>query len=144
MAEVVLDANVLVALLYQADVHHDRARELTDRLEREGHTVVLLDFLVFEAVSVLCRRARERKTSPPDLATVLTAVRGWFRDGQVQTVAQEATRLVDEVLDVIDQTGGVLNFNDALVAVLKRDGAIDQLASFDPGFDALPDFGRIS
>ena len=44
MAEVVLDANVLVALLYQADVHHDRARELTDRLEREGHTVVMLDF----------------------------------------------------------------------------------------------------
>ena len=74
---------------------------------------------------MLCRRARERKTSPPDLVAVLTAVRGWFRDGQVQTVAQEATRLVDEVLDVIDQTGGVLNFNDALVAVLKRDGAID-------------------
>jgi predicted nucleic acid-binding protein len=51
---------------------------------------------------------------------------------------------VDEVLDVIDQTGGVLNFNDALLAVLKREGAIDQLASFDPGFDLLPDFGRIS
>lgn len=89
MAEVVLDANVLVALLYQADVHHNRARELTDRLEREGHIVVMIDFLVYEAVSVLCRRARERKTSPPDLAGVLTAVRGWFRYGQVQTVAQE-------------------------------------------------------
>jgi predicted nucleic acid-binding protein len=144
MAEVVLDANVLVALLYQADVHHNRARELTDRLEREGHIVVMIDFLVYEAVSVLCRRARERKTSPPDLAAVLTAVRGWFRYGQVQTVAQEAALLVDEVLDVIDQTGGVLNFNDALLAVLKREGAIDQLASFDPGFDLLPDFGRIS
>jgi hypothetical protein len=33
----------------------------TDRLEREGHSVVMLDFLVYEAVSVLCRRARERK-----------------------------------------------------------------------------------
>jgi predicted nucleic acid-binding protein len=144
MAEVVLDANVLVALLYQADVHHDRAQDLVDRLERDGSTVAMLDFLVYEAVSVLCRRARERKTSPPDLAAVLTAVRGWFRDGQVRAAAHEATRLVDDVLDVIDQTGGTLNFNDALVAVLQREGSIDQLASFDPGFDALPDFRRIS
>ncbi|HKQ69681.1 MAG TPA: type II toxin-antitoxin system VapC family toxin [Polyangiaceae bacterium] len=144
MADVVIDANVLVALLYQADVHHDRARQLVDRLERDGNTLVMLDFLVYEAVSVLCRRARERKTSPPDLATVLTAVRAWFRDGQVQTAAQEATRFVDNVLDVVDQTGGVLNFNDALVAVLEREGLIEQFASFDPGFDALPDFRRIS
>jgi predicted nucleic acid-binding protein len=144
MAEVVLDANVLVALLYQADVHHDRARELVDRLEREGSTVVMLDFLVQEAVSVLCRRARERKTSPPDLPAVLTAVRGWFRDGQVRAAAQEATRLVDDVLDVIDRTAGALNFNDALVAVLQREGSIEELASFDPGFDVLLDFRRTS
>jgi predicted nucleic acid-binding protein len=144
MAEVVLDANVLVALLYQTDVHHERARELVERLEREGNTLVMLDFLVYEAVSVLCRRARERKTSPPNLAHVLTAVRGWFRDGQVQAAAQEATRLVDDVLDVIDRTAGVLNFNDALVAVLEREGLVDQLASFDPGFDALPEFRRIT
>jgi predicted nucleic acid-binding protein len=28
MAEVILDANILVALLYDADVHHGRARAL--------------------------------------------------------------------------------------------------------------------
>jgi len=144
MAEVVLDANVLVALLYQADVHHERARELVDRLEREGHAVVMLDFLVYEAVSVLCCRAREQKTSPPDLAQVLTAVRGWFRDSHVQAAAHEATRLVEDVLDVIDRTAGAVNFNDALVAVLEREGLIDQLASFDPGFDVLPEFRRIT
>src|SRR5450432_4856788 len=108
MAEVVLDANVIVALLYAADVHHQPASALIDRLQREGQTIVLLDFLVSESVSVLCRRARERKTSPPDLAKALKEVRGWFRDGHVRTAAQEATRLVDRVLDVVEQTGGVL------------------------------------
>jgi hypothetical protein len=34
--------------------------------------------------------------------------------------------------------------SNALVAVLKREGLIDQVARFDPGFDALPDFARIS
>ena len=33
MAEIVLDANVIVAILYEADSQHRRARELVDRLE---------------------------------------------------------------------------------------------------------------
>lgn len=57
MAEVVLDANVIVALLYAADSQHQRAVELADRLEAEGHSLVLIDFSVFEALSILCRRA---------------------------------------------------------------------------------------
>jgi predicted nucleic acid-binding protein len=82
MAEVVLDANVIVALLYAADTHHQRAHALVDRLEREQHTVVLVDFLVFEALSVLCRRATERKTSPPDLQAAITLIRGWFEGSE--------------------------------------------------------------
>jgi predicted nucleic acid-binding protein len=144
MADVVLDANVLVALLYAGDVHHQRARELVEQLEAEGHVVVAIDFLVHEAVSVLCRRARERKTSPPDLIKVLTAVRRWFEDGYVRSVARETERLVADVLEVIEATSGTLNFNDALLVVLEREGIIDDLASFDAGFDVVPDFRRIS
>jgi predicted nucleic acid-binding protein len=36
MAEVVLDANVIVALLYAADSQHARAVELAARLEAQG------------------------------------------------------------------------------------------------------------
>ena len=71
MAEVVLDANVIVALLYAVDSQHARAVELTERLEAEAHGLVLVDFLVFEALSVLCRRAAQRKTAPPDLNATL-------------------------------------------------------------------------
>jgi len=144
MAEVVLDANVIVALLYEEDALHQRANELIDRLERDGHVVALMDFLVGEAISVLCRRARERKTSPPDLRKAIAAVRTWFREGHVRGMAQEAVRSVDDVLDVVEQTDGALNFNDALLVVLERKGLIDDLASFDPGFDAVSDFRRIS
>lgn len=61
MAEVVLDANVIVALLYADDSLHERAVDLTKRLEAEGHSPVLVDFLVFEALSVLlpARRATQ-------------------------------------------------------------------------------------
>lgn len=56
MAEVVLDANVIVALLYADDSQHQRAVDLTTLLESEGHSIVLVDILVFEALSVSSRR----------------------------------------------------------------------------------------
>src|SRR5687768_12199540 len=88
MAEIVIDANVIVAHLYANDAQHARAEELLDRLERDGHGVVLLDILVQEAVSVLCRRAAERKTARPDLAATVDVVRRWYDGGEVRFVAR--------------------------------------------------------
>jgi predicted nucleic acid-binding protein len=144
MAEVVLDANVIVALLYAADAQHQRAHALVDRLEREQHSVVLVDFLVLEALSVLCRRATERKTTPPDLQAAITVIRGWFEGSEVRFLARESERLAADVLDVIAESGGELNANDALLVVLEREGAIDNLASFDSGFDDVEGFRRIA
>ena len=89
MAEIVLDANVIVALLYADDSLHQRAVYLATRLEGEGHSIVLVDFLVFEALSVLCRRAAQRKTAPPDLAAAVARMRSWFDNGEVRFLAQE-------------------------------------------------------
>ncbi|MGB8298253.1 MAG: hypothetical protein WCG85_22755, partial [Polyangia bacterium] len=63
MAECVLDANVLVAWIDAADSLHARAHDLMTRLEQDGTDTdpVLLDVLVGEAVSVLCRRFWERR-----------------------------------------------------------------------------------
>lgn len=142
MADVVLDANVLVALLYDGDVHHRKAESLIDRLEADGNDIVMLDVLVFEAISVLCRRARERRTSPPDLTKALDAVAAWFEAGHVRAVAEQLTPWVGEVLDVVRETDGLLNVNDAFVVVLARHRLIDGLATFDTGFDAVVDLRR--
>jgi predicted nucleic acid-binding protein len=144
MAEVVLDANVIVALLYSSDALHQRARNLAERLETEGHAVVLVDFLVLEALSVLCRRAVERKTTPPDLDAALAVIRGWFDVGEVRFLAKEADRLAGDILDVVSDTKGALNSNDALIVVLAREGAIEMLASFDERFDGLDRVYRTS
>ena len=144
MAEIAIDANVVVAHLYAADSHHTRSVQLLDRLESDGHVIVLLDFLVQEAVSVLCRRAVERKTDPPDLDAALGVVRGWYDAGEVRFLAREEERLTGDVLDLVRDTAGALNFNDALVVILKRHGAIEQFATFDGGFDSVEGFQRLS
>jgi predicted nucleic acid-binding protein len=143
MAEIVLDANVLVAWFDKNDVHHARALALIERLEGEGHTLVLLDVVIGESVSVLCRRARERQKSPPDVPAALMTVRRWAAEGAIRWMAQEAERLVGDILDVMEATGGRLNFNDALLVALQREGSIHDVASFDQGFDAAADFRRI-
>jgi predicted nucleic acid-binding protein len=144
MAEVALDANVIVAILYEADSQHRRARELIDRLEAAGDSLVLLDFIVFEALSVLCRRASERKTTPPDLERAVAVMRGWFDAGEVRFLSRESERLASNVLDVVTRTAGKLNANDALLVALIHDGAVDGLVSFDAGFDAIEGFRRTS
>jgi predicted nucleic acid-binding protein len=144
MAEVALDANVIVALLYDGDTYHERAKKLRTELKGAGHAIAILDFLLHEAVSVLCRRARERKTNPPDLRAALGVVQTWIDSGGVRCAGRESERLAREALHVILESGGVLNFNDALVVLLKREGSIERFASFDAGFDAIPQFERLS
>jgi predicted nucleic acid-binding protein len=94
-------------------------------------------------LSVLCRRATERKTSPPDLQAAITLMRGWFEGSEVRFLARESERLAGDLLNVIAESDGALNSNDALLVVLEREGAIDNLASFDSGFDDVEGFRRL-
>lgn len=153
MAEVALDANVLVGFLDANDSLHARAAALLRDLEETGHGVVLLDVCVGEALSVPCRRARERRggarapgpaKAPPDLRMALERVRQWATERDIVWVSGHAERLVTDVLDVIETTRGRLNWNDALLVVLQREGLIEEVASFDEGFDAVPGFRRLS
>jgi predicted nucleic acid-binding protein len=144
MARVALDANVIVGYLDDTDSLYARATALFARLEAGEHETVLFDVLAAEAISVMCRRARQRKTKPPDLASALLRVRRWQVEGKIEPISQEISRYFDDVLDAIEETGGVLNFNDGLLVVLQREGIIGDVASFDEGFDVVPDFRRLS
>lgn len=81
MSDVVLDANVLVGLLERSDSLHQRSTELLERIQRDGGRPVMLDIIVAETVSALCRRATQRKASPPDLAHVRDQVHAWLDAG---------------------------------------------------------------
>jgi predicted nucleic acid-binding protein len=144
MAEVVLDANVLVGFLDKADVHNARAVALLGQLKRDGHVPLILDVLVAEAISVICRRAQERRAKQTDLRHVTSEVRSWHGAGAIANVSADIAARFDAILDVVDASDGVINFNDALLVVLQREGAIGVVASFDKALDTVPDFQRTS
>ena len=84
------------------------------------------------------------EANPPDLATTLARIRGAADRGEIRFVAKESERLLPELLRIIEETGGVVNFNDALLVALQRRGAIGDVASFDQGLDTASGFRRIS
>jgi predicted nucleic acid-binding protein len=141
-AGVVIDANVLVAVLYAGDSKHADALTLLERIDQSGRDGEMLDVLVFEALSVLARRAAERKTNPPDFARAAELVRSWISVGLVRGVAAELLARADEVLSEMKSSGGRLSANDALVVVLQRAGVIGSVATFDESLAAVPGFLR--
>ena len=141
-SSVCLDSNVIVGYLDQEDALHQRAKALLEKLERD-HVLVLLDFVVGEALSALCRRAFERRRQPPALGAILERVRTWHQRGQIVFGELDAESF-GAVLDIVEQSRGELNFHDARLVVLQRAGTIGGVASFDPDFDRIEGFLRIS
>src|ERR1051326_4093129 len=120
MADVVLDANIIVGSLDEHDSLHVRATALVNRLIDDGHGTVLVDFLVAEAISVICRRANERKTNPPDLAKALGRIREWRAADEIEYQGQHFERLLGVVLDIIEETGGRVGAKRLLGRVATR------------------------
>jgi len=140
MADVALDANVVVGLLDKEDSLNARARELVRRIRYAGDEPQTLDFVAAEAVSVLCRRATERKRNIPDLVEILAEVRRWYDAQEIEFVQQEFQKLYPGILGVIESSGGKLNFNDAALIVLQQQGFIDEVATFDVLLASQPGF----
>ncbi len=62
-SQVVIDTNVLVALLDSHDKWHPNAIKMVTFLETNQMNVIYLDCVINETISVLARRAEEQKRS---------------------------------------------------------------------------------
>lgn len=140
MAKVTLDANVIIGWLDEGDSLNARSVELIDRIHDAGDSSTLLDFTVAEAVSVICRRTVERKRNVPNLPSILDTADEWFALKEIEFVQKELEVLYPDVLRIIRQSGGALNFNDAALVALQREGIIGEVATFDATLASQPDF----
>ena len=140
MADVVLDANVLIAHFDQHDSLHGQASALLQSLREREHDVQLLDFVMNEAVSVLCRRAAQRSTYPPELETILGKILVLYDDGEIEFLSGQIEQHFRSIIEVVRESSGRLNFNDATLCVLQRQGVIAEVATFDQELARYPGF----
>jgi predicted nucleic acid-binding protein len=143
MAKIVLDANVIIGWLDKYDSLGGRASAVVEDILAAGDILLLLDFVVAEAVSVICRRASERKRNIPDLPAILDKVNRWYQRNEIEFAQRQLEEIYPDVLDIIRQSAGALNFNDATLVALQRRGLIGEVATFDATLASQPNFRTI-
>lgn len=129
MSLVIIDSSVLVASIDERDVHHGRAVELLQAMARSGSRPVILDCVVNETVTVLCRRRRERSPDAelPDLRELFPA------RSVTESYPLMATQL-DEILEGVQRSDGRLSPHDVLILFYAESKGIGSIATFDEDF----------
>ena len=116
LEQVALDTSVLVGLVDSRDIWHPAAVTLRDALKGAQARMVYCDCVVSETINVLARRAKERKRTS-EFAELLTQVGSQVPEDSIAWISLETRRLYGEIMGLVRDSGGTLNFNDALVAL---------------------------
>ncbi len=142
MSELVaVDTSVLVGLINPADLWHAKAIALLQQLQSNKATLVFFDCVIAEAVSVIARRLHEKKRVTA-VNTLLTQLEHQFPAENITWILPQVPDFYADVLALMKQSNGALNFNDALIALACRERTIPAIASFDTDFDAIPWLNR--
>jgi predicted nucleic acid-binding protein len=133
MAQRFLDTNILLRHFLQ-DVSHQSARATAfiARIERDDLEVRLSDIIVSECVFLLERRYKQPKPTIRDLLLGFLALPGVVLPGK---------RRFRRVFDLY--VGRNIAFADAYHAVLMGQLKIDEIVSFDRGFDQVTGITRV-
>ncbi len=140
---VLVDTNVLVALIDARDKWHDAAQRLHKALKGENAEFVYFDCVIVETVSVLVRRAWERKRAT-EVPALLDKLVDSVPKEVITWLSGEFSRMYEDVVRLVKDTQGRLNFHDAFMALSCRDLGIKFIASFDEDFDEIEWLVRIA
>jgi predicted nucleic acid-binding protein len=142
MNEVIVDANFLVALMDERDVWHPKAVTLLNALRTKEAKAVYLDCVLNEVISVLGRRFEERGRTN-EFSAVLKKLKILVPERLITWVYPRVPELYNEILNLIDEHNGKLNFHDALIALTSKEMVIENILSFDGDFDEIAWLKRV-
>jgi predicted nucleic acid-binding protein len=143
MTKAILDSNFLVALIDEKDKWRKSAISIQKALKKKNARLVYLDCAVNEMISVIARRLEEKGRSQEfDLA--LQRIEQAIPAESISWIYPEVRRLYPDILAVIKEHKGKLNFHDALMVLAAREMDIPHVVSFDQDFDEVDGIDRIS
>ncbi len=144
--KIALDASFVIGLIDDEDRWHNRARGLQAAIVARNSQCYIFDSVLAEVISTLARRIRDKRRET-ELPALLAQIRAQFPARSITWLYPDLPALYDDVLDLVQQSAGKLNFNDALIALSCRHRGIAYLASFDADFDLvvwLKRLGRVT
>jgi len=141
MSKVLIDTNVLVGFVDKGDKWHKRCVDLISRLSLQGDEVIILDVVMFEAISVLAKRFNEKGRGREIGEVIDKLVNFFFR--YITWTGEMWGGVFDLVVERVKLSEGELNFNDAFVCVFCYINKVEYVASFDRDFDKVLFIKRI-
>ena len=137
---ILVDTSFLVAQLDERDVHHQTAKALHELFRKREVAYIYLDCVVIETVTVLARRALERKVDP---RPIIKRLRKEIPTEMLDWTGPELPRLWERALDTLEAYKGRLSFHDCLLVLVCQEGSIEWIASFDQSFDKVSGVKRV-
>ena len=140
---VAVDTSVLVALCVPDDIWHSQAISLVSDLRQRQAAIIYFDCVVAEALTAAVRRLHEQRTAEC-IPAALQRFRHELPAAAITWVLQDTERMYEPSLTLVEQSSGVLNFHDVLIALACREREIPVIASFDPDSDLIPWLNRLT
>src|SRR3990172_7125630 len=131
-----LDTTIVIGMLDAQDIWHKPAIELLAALETHEFEPVVFDCVLSEAISTLARRIHEKRRVA-QLPGLMASLKARFPTESIVWLYPDLPNLYDDVVSLVEQSSGELNFNDALIALSCQARSILFLASFDEDFDQV-------
>ena len=142
MTKAILDSSFLVALIDEKDKWRNTAVLIQKALKKKKARLVYLDCAVNEMISVIARRLEEKGRSQ-EFTSALQKMEQAIPAKRITWMYPEVRRLYPEILIVIKEHEGKLNFHDALMVIVAREMDIPHIVSFDQDFDEVEGIERI-
>ncbi len=131
-----MDTSLAVALIDEKDQHHGRALQVLANIEEAGVEVLYIDCVINEIYSVIARKFAERKMSDR-FSRKADEITSHLQNVEVINAYRYLPRAHPEVVELIKQTQGRLNYHDALIALCLREEGIVKIMALDRDFDEV-------
>ena len=112
---IVIDTNIIVALLDKKDTHYKNAVKILEDLGDER--VYILNVNLAEVYSVIARRCRERRYNCKDALGKLRELEANINVIWIENLKETHVQIVDRVIE----SEGKLSYNDAVLLKYVRD-----------------------
>lgn len=140
--KIIIDSSLLVALFDESDVWYNATVELLTECERQNISVVVLDAVINETVSVIGRRFRDKKKSDK-LTECFDKIDAFISHERIRFTSSIVRKQFRQILNLILESNNTLSFTDSLIVYFLRQNNLKYLLSFDTGFDSISNIRRI-
>lgn len=142
MSEIIYDANFLVAFIDKNDKWHRKAVDIHEEIKARDFGIIYFDCVANEVISVLGKRFEEK-----GMAIKFKEVMSRFKEvvpkGKLSWIYSHIGSYYDEILTFMADSGGKLNFHDALIALVAKENEFKYIVSLDQDFDEIEWLVRI-